>query len=726
VHKNQLRLLNHRFFVTMLKVQQKAIRSPKLILLGLGMLFLVSLLGLTQLKILLSIDDLIDSDFKTYPGLQKVNSNFKDKNNILLSLESPKPFAPEFLCQVQSWLLHISAKESRLERITSAFGPSKASLDQSRLSFKRLIDVPCSTSAPINQNQVAESIEGIKKSPWGSILATETGYGITINFNIKDTENKKFGTIDVFVLDRLKKSFKENVPTNDITVFWGGVTTYQTYLKDAMDITQALNALMFVIGVLFFRFFFSSWKLGFIFNTTVITSTIIVYGLMGYMGIPIDVLTNATGLILFASCLEDLIFVAYGMAAFKWSFKKSVRRFFLPAFFTSLTTSIGFASLVTSDLGIIRRIGIVVAVGGLLEWVIIFIGLPAIMKLVNPKIDPHLMKIYRPKFRLFEKLTIKPKFLVSCGLIAFVVVSMIGIPRLQVKDTPEDFFKKSHEVNTTTAHFLKTRGWISDVSLLFSQSTTLEQRDQIVSRVNTLPIVKKIEYRRSTLDYLSKEVPEIRSTIETMWEDSQFSERLVSKSGQERAIIYINTMDNQSVSHFRKTLEDICGSLCEFSSSLISYNEFGEKVLGTFFESLFVSLLLVGLVIYFISGNLGPKTIFYLLVSSFWGPLALVATFILLDIPVFFVSSICAAVLVGLAGDNAIQFIFSARKSNINSSVSSLGYASLLTTLGMMSLFSIFLLSPVAPLGKLGLFMLFGILLGYLGDVWLLRGLLKK
>ena len=724
--KNQFLLASHIFSFYLLKLHQKAIKNPKGTLALFIALFFTSLFGINQLKVLLSIDDLIDTDFKTYPALKEVNQYFKDKNNIILSLESDKPLTAVLACQVQAWLLKISETESQIQKISSTFGPSVALMTGNRLNFKPFLDVPCAPPANNHIDLISPGLAKLQKSPWKHILTTETNSSLTVNFTIKDAENPRFGSIDVLELDRLKRSFKEAFPNPEFRIFWGGVTTYQTYLKEAMDVTQALNGLMFVISLLFFRFFFGSWKIGFLFNSTVLTSLLITYGVMGFAKIPIDVLTNATGLILFASCLEDLIFVAYGMAVDKLTFLKSIRRFIVPAFFTSLTTAVGFASLLTSDLGIIRRIGLVVAFSGMLEWLLIFIFVPTLIKWKKLKINTASLSLFRPNWNWLESFNKKANRLTSCALIGGVLVTLFGVAKLEVKDTPEDFFSQTHVVNTTTAHFLKTRGWVNDVSLLFSDGVSLAQKDQIIEAVKRLPLVKWVEYRKSTVDYISSATPAIKNSVEQMWENSHFSERLVSKQGPERALLYINSMDNKNVSSFRKSLYEICGTYCEFSSSLISYNEFGERVLGTFFESLFTSLVLVGLLLIAIKGALNWKTIGFLLLTSFWGPLALIAFFIIFNIPVFFVSSICAAVLVGLAGDNSIQFIFASRKSNINKSVAGLAYASFLVTFGMALLFSVFLLSPVAPLQKLGMFMILGVILIYIGDVWLLRGLIKK
>ena len=51
--------------------------------------------------------------------------------------------------------------------------------------------------------------------------------------------------------------------------------------------------------------------------------------------------------------------------------------------------------------------------------------------------------------------------------------------------------------------------------------------------------------------------------------------------------------------------------------------------------------------------------------------------------------------------------------------------ASLIVSIGMVCLTFVFTLSPIASLAKLGVLIIFGFVLGYIGDIWILQGLLK-
>jgi len=89
-------------------------------------ILLVALICAGKLQMLLSIDDLIDSDFKTYSQLQELNKEFQDKNSIYISI-SPRAGqqAPSkaILCDTLSWTERLSLELHDVERIFTSFGP---------------------------------------------------------------------------------------------------------------------------------------------------------------------------------------------------------------------------------------------------------------------------------------------------------------------------------------------------------------------------------------------------------------------------------------------------------------------------------------------------------------------------------------------------------------------------------------------------------------------------
>ncbi|MCB0368916.1 MAG: hypothetical protein KDD45_05550, partial [Bdellovibrionales bacterium] len=273
-------------------------KKNRLTLIFFTSLILICLYGTNKLQFLLSIDDLIDPDFQTYSSLKKVNDEFNDKNTVLLSIESKVVFKKEFLCGLQSWILNTAQERTDLIRIQSTFGIRQASVEKQKFQFRSFLDLNCLSQTPEN-DKILESFEKVKKSPWVDILTTQDNFTITVNFIVHDPKNQKYGSIDIHVVDQLKDSFQnffkdKQILLKGLSLYWGGVTTYQSYLRKAFDQTQFLNGLMFVFSLLIFRLFLGSWKAGILFNLTILISLIISYGIMGFFKVPVDVLTNST------------------------------------------------------------------------------------------------------------------------------------------------------------------------------------------------------------------------------------------------------------------------------------------------------------------------------------------------------------------------------------------------------------------------------------------------
>jgi hypothetical protein len=227
------------------------------------------------------------------------------------------------------------------------------------------------------------------------------------------------------------------------------------------------------------------------------------------------------------------------------------------------------------------------------------------------------------------------------------------------------------------------------------------------------------------LDFLKRGHPADEALlIDSLWRSSPYNHHIISENGTWRAIVYLKSYQAQDLTQFIKNISEICPKQeCRAVGSLISFSEFNDKVPTTLFSSLGLSLLLISIIILFISMNLPTKEKIQAILSSVWGSLALLSIFIVLDIPLLFVTSMCGSLLVGLAGDNVIQFIF-ANKS-LKKGIQDLAVPGFIVTISMILLTMVFFLSDLASLSDLGGYICLGFLLGYLGDVWILKGLMS-
>ena len=100
-------------------------------------------------------------------------------------------------------------------------------------------------------------------------------------------------------------------------------------------------------------------------------------------------------------------------------------------------------------------------------------------------------------------------------------------------------------------------------------------------------------------------------------------------------------------------------------------------------------------------------------------------TFYILQVPVDLVTSIGLSVAVGLAGDNAVQYLLSGKNSNLKSGLIKKARASFLANFLMVLLCVPFFFSDFSTPRWLGIILIVGFVMSYIGDFWVLKGLIK-
>ncbi len=130
---------------------------------------------------------------------------------------------------------------------------------------------------------------------------------------------------------------------------------------------------------------------------------------------------------------------------------------FKPMFFTSLTSSAGFASLAFTPIPPVQAFGIFVAIGIMLAWLLTIIFIPAYIMMMKESsltnfgsrehIDPTTEKsLLNRHLRWIGRTSSGHPWLVIIFNIAVMAVGVLGILMIQVNDNPVKWFKKSHEI----------------------------------------------------------------------------------------------------------------------------------------------------------------------------------------------------------------------------------------------------------------------------------------
>ncbi len=293
-------------------------------------------------------------------------------------------------------------------------------------------------------------------------LVTENGKAIAILLNHEEYLSKA-------KCDTLSWAVNAIIPEFEFDrIYVSGRATGQRYFVDRMqkELMIFMSASMVLIILFLIIAFRSIW--GVIVPLIVVLLAIVwLLGVMRLAGKDIDLLLTILPTILFVVGMSDVVHILSKyfdelrkgqrkMAAIR----VSVKEVGLATFLTSLTTAIGFLTLMSSSIVPIREFGIYSAIGVLLAYVLAFSLLPATMVLSKrPKLrrEKAGQDFWTKRLHRLYGFIITYRRLIGVGAVGLTLICAWGISRIEVnnflledlkKDNPErmqfDYFEKAY------------------------------------------------------------------------------------------------------------------------------------------------------------------------------------------------------------------------------------------------------------------------------------------
>lgn len=668
-----------------------------------------------------SIEDQLDPDMQSSKDLETLKDSFGSRSSLgLIIYPSAKiGFTNAELCSLQEKINSSVRSGNMVSDFISPFKLRYAEHKESTLSYQRVLPNPCEEKT--QQNNPLAPLAG---TPWKTLLTDNSARDLTFNFTLYPKDPPGFyGDFDAEGIERFMKDLESYLPES---FYWTGPLAMQFYTLKGMAQSNWLNFVVIMIIWITIRLYFGTWRGGAIFLLSLFFSTSVVYGGMAMAGHSMDMLSSCLFLILAVSSLEDFIFVAQHQLEKNEGFVKSHLELITPSFFTSLTTILGFGSLMTSDLLPIQRFGMWAAIGATTEFIAMFLLVPAFMQKfpswrnwVNEKKAFTLAKTKK----IVKK---KPSSLFARFALLVFIFSIFSIKNFRLSQTPSEMFPKDHPYQKMIDYVRGNRGWEAEASLFFDHTVPEEKKLQIITFAEKEKSVQKIEHHRQAYDFITSKVTDTlaKDMVKMEFEHSKFAERYLSDSKDERAILYLKTTNTQKLNELRSAIENLCPQHeCWVGGEIIAFADFSRSLIHTLFDSFFLSLVLVGIIISYLAWASRKHSYFSLIIASFWGPAVILCLIYAFDLSINFVTCIIASTLVGLTGDNAIQFIFAAKDESLEKGIEERGPSSLYCalTMGLCSL--VFLGSYFEAPKILGVLLAAGFFFSLIGDVWILNGL---
>ena len=218
------------------------------------------------------------------------------------------------------------------------------------------------------------------------------------------------------------------------------------------------------------------------------TTVIIIMGSLIGMGFTVHIMSSMIAIFLMPIAVVDSVHI---LSEFAEKYKTGddagdvvkgvMKHLYTPMLFTSITSAIGFYSLMLTPIPPVKVFGAFIGTGILLAFALTIIFIPAYISRLKPETLTKLhdaIKRIEQKGKLANALTSLGSFatqktkLILIGFIALFLISIEGITRIEINDNPVNWFKADHEIRIAdkvlNEHFAGTY----DAWLVFKNNDT--------------------------------------------------------------------------------------------------------------------------------------------------------------------------------------------------------------------------------------------------------------
>lgn len=703
----------------LLRAQLVALRRPRLTLALFTLLLVALAFQVPRMRVLLSISDLHERALPSGASNADAHAAFGLGQPLFLVFV-PGPagvFTSAELTRLRDWLEEESFDNPELLRVASPFSVQRVKAGW-----------PAFRAVPLVERTDPEALQALAGTPWGGLLSDPAGRDLAVELVLRDAPpGNRFGTYPAQAVQALLERCQARVlQGSGLRLHVVGTAGFNHAALEGVRRFRWLNLAILALLLVLFRALFGTWRSGLMLIGVLAAAGLLVYGAMSLAGAPIDLLSTGLFLMLSVAAIEDYLFLCARQLREGVPWRRGFRTLLVPGFFTSLTTLIGFGSLLGSDLAIVRRFGAWAAFGSAVEWGVTFIVLPAVLA-TFPRLrnwtDPG--RAWWPA--LSARVARRPlPAAAALALLAVYPAALVAAFHLNGDDAPARLFARDNAYRQALDYLSASRGWVAELSVVFPAHSRREDVHAALAQLERDPNVARVADPYELLGFAGGGLG--RVDVALLRERLAGSSRLGSlfaADGRARASLYLRDVSLRSLQRTLEAVARACpAGACRAAGDLVAYAEFQGRVPATLFRSFASCLLLVGAVLVGLTRALGQRGAGGLLLAAFWGPAAMVVVLWALQVPLTFLTCVFASALVGLTGDNPIQCLFAARRDGLRAGLDRRGDAALQVALVMGLSALVFLGSSFVPSRRLGALLAMGFVAAVVGDLWLLRALL--
>ena len=220
-------------------------------------------------------------------------------------------------------------------------------------------------------------------------------------------------------------------------------------------------------------------------------TVIIIMGTLIGMGFTVHIMSSMIAIFLMPIAVVDSVHILSDFAenyrpekSAKTVVKNVMKHLYTPMLFTSITSAVGFYSLLLTPIPPVKVFGAFIGTGILLAFVLTVVFLPVYLSRLS---DANLAKLQQAIVRMEQKgrlanslqklgvfATNKAKLIVIAALALFAL-SAYGVSKIEINDNPVNWFKADHEIRIADKALNQHFAGTYDIWLVFKAANSPEK-----------------------------------------------------------------------------------------------------------------------------------------------------------------------------------------------------------------------------------------------------------
>ena len=455
-----------------------------------------SSLGINNFRFDASSETLILDNDVDYQIYEQTNDDFGSSDFLILAIQSSNEiFTLDNLQNLQNLRDKIQVIEG-VDSVVSVF--DAPILEQPKLSLIK----SASNDKYLLEDELNLSLakQELRDSPiFSELVISKDGKTLAFQINLDGKDNYDQTVIDIRSEIETFKNFNINLAGPSMIVF----DTINFIKNDVITFGTITILVFFIFLYLIFRDF---WPVTIILLNALIVMFISI-GVMGLMDWPISIVSsNFLALLLITSIAISIHILAKVQTDVdkNISTSKSLSDIFMPCLFTALTTIVGFASLILSDIKPVIDFGKMMSVGVLLNLLSSFLFIPLALELKNIK---SITQKNIADF-VYNNGYVQSKGFIKKAWIPFLLIFIpliIYLPtNLKVENKFIDYFNKETEIYKGMETIDKNLGGTTPFDIILSLPEAIEEVDEEDLFFSENSETAKYWWKKENMDKLQK------------------------------------------------------------------------------------------------------------------------------------------------------------------------------------------------------------------------------